>query len=113
MEKSMLFITCPRCGKNELLIEKNGQHLCSSCLFNYTELKEDSLKLDEVLVENINTKGLGPMFASCLYQKLTLAHPLEANRYIQELAEKNGIDIIHGHRIPVDSIDGLCRMLKL
>ncbi len=24
-----------------------------------------------------------------------------------------GIDIIHGHRIPVDSIDGLCRMLKL
>lgn len=99
MEKSTIYIKCPKCGENGLLTEMQGQYFCANCMFNYMELKENPDKLDDVLIENIKMKGFGPIFASALYQRITLTQPMKANEYIRQLAAKNNIDLFEHNSI--------------
>jgi hypothetical protein len=110
MEKSTIYIKCPQCQENGLLIERQGQYFCANCMFNYTELKDDLGKLDDILVENMQDEGFGPLFASALHQRVTLTSPAKSNEYIQQLAEKNGIDLFKKQGISGKIMDGLFKL---
>lgn len=110
MEKSTIYIKCPQCQEIGLLIERQGQYFCASCMFNYIELKDDSGRLDDVLIDNIKEEGFGPLFASALYQRVTLKSPKEAHEYIEQLAGKNGIDLYKGNGISAKIMDGFFKL---
>lgn len=111
MDKSTIYIKCPQCAENGLLIERQGQYFCANCMFNYTELKDEPDKLDDVLLETMKQEGFGPLFASALHQRVTLTSPKESNEYIQELAERNGIDLFKSQGISGKIMDGLFKRL--
>ena len=93
MDKSTIYLKCPQCRENGLLIERQGKYFCANCMYDYTPLKEDTNKLDEVLLENLKEGGFGPLFASALYERVKLVPPREATEYVHRLAEENGIDL--------------------
>jgi hypothetical protein len=109
---STIYISCPQCGKLGLLVERQGRYFCAGCMFDYTALKDDRGRLDDVLIETMKQKGFGPIFASALHQRVTLATPIDANNYIQQLAQKNNIDLYQGHGLFVKIIDWLLRLFK-
>ena len=45
--KSTIYLKCPQCRKNDLLIERQGKYFCANCMYDYTQLKDDPGKLDE------------------------------------------------------------------
>jgi NMD protein affecting ribosome stability and mRNA decay len=112
MQQSTIYIKCPQCGENGLLTHLQGKYLCANCMYDYTRLKDDPGKLDSVLLETIKQKGFGPVFASTLYQRVMLKPSPESASYVQQLAEKNGIDIYQGHRTFVKIIDWLIKLFK-
>lgn len=112
MEKSTIYIKCPKCGENGLMIEMQGQYFCAVCMFNYTELKDHPDKLNNVLIETIKAGGFGPLFAVALYQWVALKSPTEANQYIQQLAEKNNINIYQRNSFTAKIIGGLLKLFK-
>lgn len=91
--KSTIYLKCPQCRENGLLIERQGKYFCANCMYDYTLLKDDPGKLDEVLIENLQ-EGFGPVLATALYERVTLASPQEANEYVKRLAEDNNIQIM-------------------
>lgn len=109
MTKSTIYIKCPQCGENGLLIERQGQYFCADCMFNYTELMDDPDRLDDILVENLKNEGFGPLFASALHQRVMLKSPQESNEYIQHLAERNGIDLFPGQGMSTKLVDGFLK----
>lgn len=92
--KSSLYIECPQCRKNGLLIERQGQYFCANCMYDYTQLKDDPDKLDEVLLENIQETDFGPVLAITLYEWVTLKPHQEAVDHVTQLAEAHNIDIV-------------------
>jgi SOS-response transcriptional repressor LexA len=94
------------------MIEMQGQYFCAACMFNYTELKDKPDKLNDVLIETMKMEGFGPLFASALYQRVALKSPTEANQYIQQLAQKNNIDVYQGHGFMAKIIGGLLKLFK-
>lgn len=92
--KSTIYIKCPECRENGLLIERQGKYFCANCMYDYTQLNDNRSKLDEVLIENLQVKGFGPLFAIALYERVTLTPPLEARDYVFRLAEDNNIEIM-------------------
>ncbi len=92
--KSTIYIKCPECRGNGLLIERQGKYFCANCMYDYTQLDDDRGKLDEVLLENLQIKGFGPLFAIALYERVTLTPPREARDYIFKLAEDNNIELM-------------------
>jgi hypothetical protein len=91
--KSTIYIKCPECRKNGLLIERQGQYFCANCMYDYTPLKDDQGKLDEILIENLQEGGFSFVFAIALYERVTLASPHEATEYVTRLSEDNNIDL--------------------
>lgn len=63
-------------------------------MYDYTQLNDNRSKLDEVLIENLQVKGFGPLFAIALYERVTLTPPMEARDYVFRLAEDNNIEIM-------------------
>ncbi len=110
MEHSSIYIKCPKCRENGLLIERQGQYFCAVCMFNYLELKDDPERLDDVLIDNMKEEGFGPLFASALYQRVTLKSPKESNEYIEQLAERNGIDLFPSHEVSTKIVDGFLKL---
>jgi hypothetical protein len=110
MDKSTIYIKCPQCQENGLLIERQGQYFCANCMFNYTKLDGDRERLDNILIETMKEEGFGPIFASALHQRVTLTSPKESNEYIQELAERNGIDLFKSQGISGKIMDGLFKL---
>ena len=92
MDRSTIYIKCPQCRETGLLIERQGKYFCANCMYDYTLLKDDDTKLDEVLIENLKD-SFGPLFASALYERVKLVPPREATEYVHRLAEENGIDL--------------------
>ena len=105
--KSTIYLKCPQCRENGLLIERQGRYFCANCMYDYTQLKDDLSKLDEILIENLKEKGFGPVFATALYERVTLASPKEANEYVMKLARDNNIDIMPGKGAIVKSFTPL------
>ncbi|MEL7609131.1 MAG: hypothetical protein AAGU74_06460 [Bacillota bacterium] len=93
MNKTSIYLKCPGCKEISLLIEAQGKCFCANCMYDYTLLKSDPGKLDEVLVENMKGGGFSALFASALYQKVALVSPQEAITYIQTLAQANGLKL--------------------
>lgn len=91
--KSRIYIKCPQCRKTGLLLDRQGKYFCAVCMFDYTSLKNEPDKLDEVLVENIKEPGFGPIYSISLYERVALASQLESKNHIFQLAEKLNIDI--------------------
>jgi hypothetical protein len=71
---STIYIKCPQCRENGSLIHRQGKYFCANCMYDYTKLKDDTAKLDEVLIENLDP-GFGALFASALYERVTLSSP--------------------------------------
>lgn len=112
VQHSTIYIKCPKCGENGLLIEMQGKYLCASCMFDYTTLKDDPAKLESVLIETMRQMGFGPVFASALYQRITLTTGIQANEHIQELARKNNIDLYQGHHTFIKIVTWLIKLFK-
>lgn len=93
MNTSSIYLKCPQCRGITLLMERQGKYFCAECMYDYTLLKDDTSKLDEVLIENMREGGFGPVFASTLFERVTLVPHQEAMEYIKDLAQRNGIDI--------------------
>lgn len=92
--KSTIYLKCPKCRENGLLIERQGKYFCANCMYDYTQLKDDPGKLDEVLIENLGEGGFGFGFCTALYERVTLASPHEATKYVTKLAENNNIKLM-------------------
>lgn len=92
--KSTIYIKCPQCRENGLLIERQGKYFCANCMYDYTQLKDDPGKLDEILIENLGEGGFGFGFATALYERVTLTAPKEATEYVTRLAADNNIELI-------------------
>lgn len=92
--QSQLFPKCPQCRKNGLLVERQGKYFCANCMYDYTQLKDDPDKLDEVLLENIQEAAFGPVVAITLYEWVTLKPHQEAIDHVTQLAEAHNIDIM-------------------
>jgi hypothetical protein len=92
--KSTIYIKCPQCLENGLLIERQGRYFCANCMYDYTQLKDDEGKLNEILIENLQEGGFSFIFAIALYERVILASPQEATEYVTRLAEDNNIDLI-------------------
>lgn len=92
MNRSSIYLQCPGCGDTTLLIEAQGRCFCAKCMYDYTLLKDDRVKLDEVLLKNLKAGGFGALFASALYQKVVLVSPQEAMTHIQNIAQANGLE---------------------
>lgn len=90
--KSQIYIKCPQCQKNGLIIENRGRFLCAICQYDYTPLNEDPGKLDEILIDNLEDGG-GVLGAIALYEWITLQPPQEAAKHIQQLAKDNKIKL--------------------
>ncbi|MGC9517764.1 MAG: hypothetical protein ACP5C3_08715 [Methanomicrobiales archaeon] len=95
-DSSTIYIKCPDCREDGLLIERQGQYFCANCMYNYTELKDDPYKLDEVLIENMKLGGFGIICAQALYERVALVSPREASEYIKKLAIDNNIKLPKG-----------------
>lgn len=92
--KSTIYIKCPQCRETGLLIERQGKYFCANCMYDYTQLNDNRGKLDEILIENLQQEGFSPVFATALYERVTLTSPQEANEYITRLAEENNIELL-------------------
>jgi len=90
--KSTLYIKCPQCRENGLLVERQGRYFCANCMYDYTQLKNYRGKLDEVIIENLQS-AFGVVTARALYEWITLATPQESANYVAGLAGKYSIDI--------------------
>jgi len=89
-----------------------GQYFCANCMFNYTKLMDNRSKLDRVLIDTLAEGGFGPLYASALYQRVTLTSPAESTQYIRQLAQKNNIDLNQGHWF-AKVFDFLFKLLKV
>lgn len=78
----------------QLLVEKQGRYFCANCMYNYTSLKDDPAKLDEILLENIQEAAFGPVVAMTLYEWVTLKTHQEAMDHVKRLAESNDINLM-------------------
>lgn len=63
-------------------------------MYDYTQLNDDRVKLDEILLENLREGGLTFSFATALYERVTLVPPQEATEYVKKLAEDNDIELM-------------------
>jgi hypothetical protein len=71
--------------------EIQGKYLCAKCNFDYTKLKDDRIRLDEFLVNNMREAPMGHLTSIAMYRKITLTPHKESFNYIKELSLKNGI----------------------
>jgi hypothetical protein len=92
------------------MIEMQGQYFCAAFMFNYTELKYKPDKLNDVLIETMKMEGFGPLYALALYQRVALKSPTEANQYVQQLADKNNIDVYRRKSFMTKIMDGLLKL---
>lgn len=111
--KSTIYVKCPQCRESGLLVDRQGRYFCANCMYDYTDLKEDKDKLEEILIENLKEKGFGPLFAMALYERVTLSTSETANDYIMKLAKENNIQIIPGKREIVKSFASLFIILGI
>ena len=91
--KSTLYVLCPQCGKNGLLQEIQGKYICAFCNFDYTSLKDNPAKLDEVLLENFKQGIMGQILAHTLYRLVMIVTPQESIQYVNGLARKNNLEV--------------------
>jgi hypothetical protein len=91
--KSTIYIKCPGCSETALLQHIQGKYLCANCSYDYTKLKEDTKKLDELLVNNLKEGPMGQLTALTIHKWITLMPHIESIEYVKELAEKNGIEL--------------------
>ncbi|MFA5405709.1 MAG: hypothetical protein WC358_12325 [Ignavibacteria bacterium] len=91
MTKSTIYVKCPGCGKTGLVQQLQGKYLCANCSFDYTKLKDDPQKLDELLINNMKEGPLGQLTALTMHGWITLMPNMESINYVKELALKNGI----------------------
>jgi len=89
--KSTLYVKCPKCGETALVREMQGKYICAVCGFDYTTLKDEPQKLDEMLVTNLKLGPMGQVMALTMNELITLKTVKESNEYVKELAQKNGI----------------------
>lgn len=92
--RSQIYLKCPQCREHGLLVERQGRYFCANCMYDYTPLKDDPAKLDEVLLENIQEAAFGPVVAITLYEWVTLKTHPEAVDHVKRLAEANDIDLM-------------------
>lgn len=92
--KSTIYLKCPQCREHGLLIERQGRYFCANCMYDYTQLKDDPGKLDDILIDNLGEGGFGFGFTTALYERVTLVSPQEATEYITKLASDNNIELI-------------------
>ncbi|MGV8144056.1 MAG: hypothetical protein ACP5OJ_05505 [Methanothermobacter sp.] len=90
--QSQIYIKCPQCHKQGLIIENRGRYLCAVCKYDYTTLDDDPSKLDEIILENLEA-GSGPMPVIALYEWITLKLGREAAEHIQRLAKDNNVKL--------------------
>ena len=98
MMKSTIYVKCPNCGEKGLLQELQGKYLCANCNFDYTLLKDQSRKLDEVLLSNLREGPWGQIAALELHRLVTLIPNKESIEYVKRLAEGNGIKLPEGKK---------------
>lgn len=90
---STIYVNCPGCSKTALIQELQGKYLCANCSFDYTKLKDDPQKFDELLVNNLKEGTMGQINALALHQWISLMPNMESIEYVKELAKKNGIEL--------------------
>lgn len=90
---STIYVKCPECGKTALLQQIQGKYVCANCKYDYTKLKDDAQKLDELLVANLKEGPMGQLTALTLHEWITLMPHAESIEYVKELAKKNGIEL--------------------
>lgn len=56
--KSTIYLKCPQCREHGLLIERQGRYFCANCMYDYTQLKDDPGKLDDILIDNLGKGAL-------------------------------------------------------
>ena len=98
MMKSTIYVKCPNCSEKGLLQELQGKYLCANCNFDYTSLKDQSQKLDEVLLSNLREGPWGQIAALELHRRVTLIPDKESIEYVKRLAESNGIKLPEGKK---------------
>jgi hypothetical protein len=91
--ESTIYIKCPGCNKTTLLQELQGKYLCANCSFDYSKLKDDTQKLDELLVNNLKEGPMGQLTALTIHRWITLMPYKESIEYVKNLANKNGIEL--------------------
>lgn len=93
MSESTIYIKCPVCGKTALLQQLQGRYICANCSYDYTKLKDDPQKLDEVLLNNMKEGPMGQLTALTVHRWITLMSYQESIDYVKQLAKKNGIEL--------------------
>jgi DNA-directed RNA polymerase subunit RPC12/RpoP len=91
--KSTIYIKCPECNKTALLQEIQGKYICANCSFDFTKLKDDKQRLDELLVNNLKDGPMGQLTALTIHRWITLMPYEESTEYVKNLAGKNGIKL--------------------
>ncbi len=91
--KSTLYVKCPKCGETGLIKEIQGKYLCAVCNFDYTTLKDEPVKLDEMLVSNLKMGPMGQIMALTMHELITIMPTMESIQYVKDLAAKNGIKL--------------------
>lgn len=91
MMKSTLYVKCPGCGKTALMQELQGLYLCANCNFDYTKLKDNPEKLDELIISNLKEGPTGQLMALTVHRMISLMEYSDSINYVKELAAKNGI----------------------
>lgn len=98
MMQSSIYVKCPQCNAKGLLQELQGKYLCANCNFDYTALKDQPQKLDEVLLANLREGPWGQLSALELHRRVTLMPNQESIDYVKRLAESNGIKLPAGKK---------------
>lgn len=91
MMQSSIYFRCPGCGETALVQQIQGKYICANCSFDFTKLKDDPSKLEEILIDNMKQGPMGQMMAITMHRWITLMPHEESTNYIKELASKNGI----------------------
>ncbi len=92
MDKSTIYFKCPGCGETALIQQLQGMYVCSNCNFDYTKLKNNPRKLDEILIENMRGGAMGQIMALTIHKWITLMPHQESIIYVKNLAINNGIE---------------------
>lgn len=93
MMHSTIYVKCPGCNNTTLLQEIQGKYICANCSYDYTKLKDDQQKLDELLINNLKKGPMGQLTALTIHRWITLMPNQESIDYVKELAKKNGIEL--------------------
>lgn len=70
-----------------------GKHVCASCGYDYTQLKDSKEELDKVLIANLKDGPFGQLMALELHRRVTLMPNTESIAYVRALAESNGVKL--------------------